>query len=159
MAKDKTNVCRLLDSAGIGYEVREYPVDEGDLSALHAVEMAGLPVEQVFKTLVLRGASGKCFVCCVSAADELDLKKAARAAGEKKCDLIPQKELLPLTGYVRGGCSPIGMKKKFAAFIDETAQLFDAVAVSAGMRGMLALIGPQDLAAYVSAEFADLSVR
>ena len=159
MAKDKTNVCWLLDSAGIGYVVKEYPVDEGDLSALHAVELVGLPAEQVFKTLVLRGMSGACFVCCVSAADELDLKKAARIAGEKKCDLIPQKELLPLTGYVRGGCSPIGMRKKLATFIDETAQLFEAVAVSAGIRGMQVLIGPLDLAGYVSAEFADLIIR
>jgi Cys-tRNA(Pro)/Cys-tRNA(Cys) deacylase len=147
---------RLLDAAGIGYTVKEYAVDESDLSGVHAAALAGLPVSQVFKPRVLRGASGAYVVCCIGAAGELDLKKAARAAGEKKTDLIPVKELLPLTGYVRGGCSPIGMKKQFPTFIDESALLFDTIAISAGVRGVQLLLKPQDLIRYISAEAAAL---
>jgi Cys-tRNA(Pro)/Cys-tRNA(Cys) deacylase len=153
----KTNVMRLLSAAGLSYIVKEYPVDESDLSAVHAAEYLDLPAEQVFKTLVLRGASGSHTVCCIPAAAEVDLKKAAKAAGEKNIDLIPMKELQPLTGYVRGGCSPIGMKKQFPAFIDETAQLFDAIGVSAGERGFQVVLAPEALAVFIGAVFADLT--
>jgi Cys-tRNA(Pro)/Cys-tRNA(Cys) deacylase len=157
MTAKKTNVLRLLDTAGIAYEVKEYAVDEADLSGVHAAELLGLPAEMIFKTLVLRGASLSPLVCCIPVAAELDLKKAARAAGEKSVELIPVKELQPLTGYVRGGCSPIGMKKPFPTFIDETAELFDRIGVSAGQRGMQVLLAPGDLASFVSAVFVDLS--
>jgi len=153
----KTNVMRLLGAAGINFSVKEYPVDESDLSALHAAESLGIPAEQVFKTLVLQGNSGSYFVCCIPATAELDLKKTARAAPEKSAALIPMKDLEPLTGYVRGGCSPIGMKKHFPVLIDETAQLFDTISVSAGERGFQVILSPLDLAGFISARFADLT--
>jgi Cys-tRNA(Pro)/Cys-tRNA(Cys) deacylase len=153
----KTNVTRLLSAAHISYTVREYPVDENDLSAVHAAELLDMPVERIFKTLVLQGASGAYCVCCVPSAAELDLKKTAKAAGEKSIDLIPMKELRPLTGYVRGGCSPIGMKKQFPTFIDETAELFDTIGVSAGERGVQVVIAPADLAGFIGAGFAGLT--
>ena len=153
----KTNVMRLLSAAGINYSVKEYPVDESDLSALHAAEFLGMPAEQVFKTLVLRGASGAYFVCCIPGGAELNLKKTARAVNEKSVDLIPMKDLQPVTGYIRGGCSPVGMKKQFPAFIDETAQLFDTISVSAGERGMQVILSPLDLAGFISAAFVDLT--
>jgi Cys-tRNA(Pro)/Cys-tRNA(Cys) deacylase len=154
----KTNALRLLEAAGIPYTVLSYAVDEDDLSGLHAAELTGFPRERMFKTLVLQGSSLACFVCCIPVADELDLKKAARAAGEKKADLIPVKELLPLTGYVRGGCSPIGMKKPLPVFIDETAELFDTISVSAGCRGVLMVLNPAALIAFIPARTADLTV-
>jgi Cys-tRNA(Pro)/Cys-tRNA(Cys) deacylase len=117
-----------------------------------------MPPEQVFKTLVLQGASGSYIVCCIPAACELDLKKTAKAAKEKSIDLIPMKDILPLTGYVRGGCSPVGMKKQFSTFIDETARLFDAISVSAGERGVQAILSPEDLAKFINAVFADLTI-
>jgi Cys-tRNA(Pro)/Cys-tRNA(Cys) deacylase len=159
----KTNVHRLLDAVGIFYAVAEYEVDELDLSGLHAARMLGIVPERVFKTLVLRDASvpggggGDFLVCCISVADELDLKKAARAGEKKKVELIPVKDLLPLTGYVRGGCSPIGMKKQFPTYIDETAELFDTISISAGARGCQVILNPQDLRCYVSGFFADLA--
>ena len=153
----KTNAMRLLSAAGICYTVKEYAVDESDLSAVHAAESLGMPSEQVFKTLVLQGASGSYVVCCIPASGELDLKKIAKAAKEKSIDLIPMKEILPLTGYVRGGCSPIGMKKQFPTFIDETAQLFDVISVSAGERGVQVIIAPEELAKFIKAEFVDLT--
>jgi Cys-tRNA(Pro)/Cys-tRNA(Cys) deacylase len=162
MNAKKTNVLRLLDAAGIACEVKEYAINEvdskdpPDLSGVHAAELLGLPAEMIFKTLVLKGASLSYIVCCIPVAGELDLKKAARAAGEKSIELIPVKELQPLTGYVRGGCSPIGMKKPFPTFIDETAELFDRIGISAGQRGMQVLLAPGDLASFVSAVFADL---
>jgi Cys-tRNA(Pro)/Cys-tRNA(Cys) deacylase len=154
----KTNVLRLLDAAGIFYEVKEYPVDESDLSGIHAATLLGMPAEQIFKTLVLRGVSGAYAVCCIPCAEELDLKKIARAAGEKGIDLIPVKDLQSLTGYIRGGCSPIGMKKQFPTFIDETAELFDTIGVSAGQRGMQVLLAPADLVKFTGAVLADLTV-
>jgi Cys-tRNA(Pro)/Cys-tRNA(Cys) deacylase len=152
----KTNVIRLLDAAGIQYTVREYTVDD-DLSAVHAAEKLGLPPEQVFKTLVLRGGSGACWVCCIPAQEELDLKKTAMAAGEKNIALIPMKDLEPLTGYVRGGCSPIGMKKKFPVLIDETAELFETISISAGLRGMQIILRPGDLIRFTGALRAGLT--
>jgi Cys-tRNA(Pro)/Cys-tRNA(Cys) deacylase len=157
MAAQKTNALRLLDAAGIAYTVAEYEVDENDLSGVHAAELLGIPPEQVFKTLVLQGSSGAYAVCCIPVAEELDLKKTAQVCGEKKVDLIPVKDLLPLTGYVRGGCSPIGMKKQFPAYIDETAELFDTIGVSAGIRGCQVILKPRDLQEFIAAKFADLT--
>ena len=154
---EKTNVMRLLDAAGIPYRSKEYEVDESDLSGVHAAEMLGQDPDSVFKTLVLKGEKTGYLVCCIPVAEEVDLKKAARAAGDKKVEMIPMKELLPVTGYIRGGCSPIGMKKKFPTYIEETAMLFDEIAVSAGMRGVQILLDPEDLKAYVQAEYADLT--
>jgi Cys-tRNA(Pro)/Cys-tRNA(Cys) deacylase len=148
---------RLLDAAGIAYTVLSYKADKPDLSAVHAAECTGFPAERIFKTLVLQGSSGACLVCCIPAAEELDLKKAARLAGEKKADLVPVKNLLPLTGYVRGGCSPVGMKKSFPTFIDETVMLFDAVSVSAGERGLLMVLSPVDLLRCTRGVTADLT--
>ena len=152
----RTNVMRLLDAAGIAYRTAEYDYDEQDLSGMHAAEASGMPPEQVFKTLVARGEKRGYLVFCIPVCCELDLKKAAKAAGDKKVELIHVKELLPLTGYVRGGCSPIGMKKKFPTYMDETAQLYEEIAVSAGTRGCQVLLSPDDLAAYCGIGFADL---
>ena len=131
----KTNVMRLLDAAGVHYRTAEYEYDESDLSGRHAAEQLDLPAEQVFKTLVARGDKTGPVVFCIPVLDELDLRRAAAVSGNKKVELIHLKELLPLTGYLRGGCSPIGMKKKFPTYIDETCILFDEIAVSAGARG------------------------
>lgn len=152
----KTNAIRLLEQAGVPYEARTYPVDESDLSGLHAAALLGLPAEQVFKTLVLRGAKAGCFVCCIPVGREVDLKLAARAAGEKKAELLPMKELLPVTGYLRGGCSPIGMKKKLPTLIDASAQGWERISVSAGTRGEMVLVEPERLRAVTHAVFAPL---
>ncbi|MEA4965751.1 MAG: Cys-tRNA(Pro) deacylase [Oscillospiraceae bacterium] len=152
----KTNVMRLLDAAKRPYRAAEYEWDERDLSGAHAAAALGTPPEQVFKTLVARGEKMGHLVFCIPVCCELDLKKAAKAAGDKKVELIPVKELLPLTGYLRGGCSPIGMKKKFPTYMDETAQLYEEIGVSAGARGCQILISPDDLAAYCGLAFADL---
>lgn len=153
----KTNVMRLLEQAGIVYRAAEYPFDETDLNGMHAAEGIGMPPEQVFKTLAARGERRGYLVFCIPVCCELDLKKAARAAGDKKVELLPVKELLPLTGYLRGGCSPIGMKKKFPTFLEETAQLYEEIAVSAGQRGCQVILAPQDLAVYTQAVFSDLA--
>ena len=153
---NKTNVMRLLDAAKLPYEAREYAYDENDLSGLHAAEGIGEPPEQIFKTLVARGEKQGYLVFCIPVCCELDLKKAAKAAGDKKVELIHVKELLPLTGYLRGGCSPIGMKKTVPTFLDETAQLFDTIAVSAGQRGCQVILQPDALADYCEAALCDL---
>lgn len=152
----KTNVMRLLDKEHIEYETVEYSVDENDLSGTHVAEVLGQPPEQVFKTLVLKGDKNGYLVCCIPAAEELDLKKAAKVIKEKKVEMIPVKELLGVTGYIRGGCSPIGMKKKFPTFLDETGILFDKIAVSAGVRGAQVIINPEKLCTYVKGQFVDL---
>lgn len=152
----KTNVCRLLDAAGIEYALIEYAVDESDLSAVHVADELGEDVDTVFKTIVLEGDKTKHFVCVVPGACEVDLKKAARASGNKSCKPIAQKELLPLTGYIRGGCCPIGMKKLFPTYIDETCLLSEKIYISAGQRGMQLRLNPQDLIDYVPATTADL---
>lgn len=138
----KTNVMRLLDAANISYESKEYEVDEKDLSGSHAADMMGADHDTIFKTLVLKGEKTGYLVCCIPVDEELDLKKVAKAAHDKKVEMIPMKDLLPLTGYIRGGCSPIGMKKKFPLYIEETAILFEKIAVSAGQRGVQILLSP-----------------
>ena len=154
---NKTNVMRLLDAVGIDYAPLEYEVDEQDLSGVHTAALLGRPPEEIFKTLVLQGERTGYFVCCIPCCEELDLKKAAKAAGDKKAELLPMKELLGVTGYLRGGCSPIGMKKKFPTFLDETCMLFDRIAVSAGLRGAMVYLTPQALTAYVQAAHRDLT--
>lgn len=154
--QEKTNVMRLLDAAGISYRVQEYEVDENDLSGIHVANQIGEDPDSVFKTLVLKGEKRGYLVCCIPVAEELDLKKVARAVGDKKVEMLPMKELLPTTGYIRGGCSPIGMKKKFPTFIDEAALNYETIAVSAGQRGFQVLLSPQALADYVGAKLLDL---
>lgn len=153
----KTNVMRLLEQAKINYTTREYEVDEADLSGEHVAKQIGFATEQVFKTLVARGEKKGILVFCIPVNSELNLKKAATAVGDKKIEMIHVKDLLGLTGYIRGGCSPIGMKKKFPTFIDETALLFDDITVSAGVRGCQIILNPEHLIQYVSAEVHDLT--
>ena len=152
----KTNAVRLVEAAGIPCREAFYAYDEQDLRGTHAADAVGLPYEQVFKTLVARGSKTGIHVFCIPVCCELDLKKAARAAGDKNMELIAVKELLALTGYIRGGCSPVGMKKKYPTYFDETAILWDTIAVSAGERGHQMLLPPQPLAALVDAEFVDI---
>ena len=155
---NKTNACRILDSKGIAYELIPYEVDENDLGAQHIADQLGEDIDQVFKTLVLKGDKIGYFVCVIPGNDELDLKKTAKATGNKNCDLIPMKELLPLTGYIRGGCSPVGMKKQFQTFIHETCELFDYIYVSAGVRGLQFKLNPQDLIQVADMTIADLTI-
>ncbi|MDE5643102.1 MAG: Cys-tRNA(Pro) deacylase [Muribaculaceae bacterium] len=155
-AINKTNAARLLSGAGVDYELIPYEVDENNLAADHVAESLGEDINRVFKTLVLKGERTGHFVCVVPGNREVDLKKAARAAGDKKADLIPMKELLPLTGYIRGGCSPVGMKKPFPVFFHNTATDFDYIYVSAGQRGLQLKLAPADLIAYVGASVCDL---
>lgn len=145
MKIQKTNAARLLDSKKIAYELVPYQVDESDLSAVHVAEQLSEPIEQVFKTLVLRGDKSGFFVCVIPGADELNLKFAAKVSGNKSCDLIPMKDILGVTGYIRGGCSPLGMKKKFPTFIHNTASLYPFIYVSGGVRGLQIKIEPQKL--------------
>lgn len=152
----KTNAMRMLDRAKIPYEVRAYEVDENDLSGEHVASQLGEDFECVFKTLVLKGERTGYIVCCIPVHRELDLKKAAKAAGDKRAEMLPLKELLPVTGYIRGGCSPVGMKKHFPTFIHQSAQAQDHIAVSAGVRGAQIILSPQDLQTAVQAQFADL---
>ena len=154
-----TNAMRLLTKANIPYETSEYPVDESDLSGVHAAEALGVEPDRVFKTLVARGDKKGLSVFCIPVAEELDVKKCAAVTGDKKIEMIHVRELLGLTGYIRGGCSPIGMKKKYPTYIDETAQLFDTVYVSAGMRGRQLILAPDDLRAFTQAQYADLTRR
>ena len=158
MAITKTNAMRRLDAARIPYRVMEYTVDENDLSGTHIAEQIGLPYGQVFKTLVAKGDKTGPVVFCIPCDAEIDLKRAASLTGNKKIEMIHVKDLLALTGYIRGGVSPIGMKKKFPTCIDETAILFDTIDVSAGMRGAQILLNPQALADYIGAQFAELTV-
>ncbi|MBE6542335.1 MAG: Cys-tRNA(Pro) deacylase [Ruminococcaceae bacterium] len=152
----KTNAMRLLENAGISFDTMEYEVDESDLSGVHIADVLGTDPDTVFKTLVCRDDKNSYFVFCIPVAYELDLKKCAVQAGVKRIEMIHVKELLPLTGYIRGGCSPVGMKKKFPTFIDETAILYDKIYVSAGQRGLQFVINPEDLAEFVGARFVDL---
>ena len=152
----KTNVVRLLETAHIPFATHEYEYDENDLAAQHVADALGQDINRVFKTLVLRGDRTGLFVCVVPGNSEVNLKKAAAAAGDKKAEMIAMKELLPLTGYIRGGCSPIGMKKPFPTFFHTTALDYDKIYVSAGVRGLQLEISPEDLIRYVGAEVTDL---
>lgn len=160
MAKEKiqkTNAMRLLDSAGLDYEMASYDYDESDLSGVHAAAELGVSPEIVFKTLVTRGDGNAFFVFVIPVAESLDLKKAAKASGNKKVEMIHVKEILDITGYIRGGCSPIGMKKPFPTYIDETAQLYEKIYFSAGKRGVQIILDPEELASVTGGIFTDLT--
>lgn len=154
----KTNAVRLVQQAGIPCEERFYEFDEKDLNGLHAAQAIGMPPEQVFKTLVARGSRTGIHVFCIPVCCELDLKKAAAAAGDKSIELVAVKELLSLTGYIRGGCSPVGMKKQYPTYFEEACQLYETIAVSAGARGHQMLLPPEPLIQLTGAKIADLIV-
>lgn len=156
--ESKTNAIREVEAAGVPCEVRTFECEEA-LSGLEVADMLGLDHDRVFKTLVTVGKSGEHYVFMVPVAEELDLKRAAKAVGEKAVEMIKSRELLPLTGYVHGGCSPIGMKKQFPTVIDETAQLFDAICFSGGRIGCQLEMSPDNLAKLVPLRFADITVR
>lgn len=158
MKINKTNAARLLDKAGVAYQLVPYEVDESDLSATHVAGQLGENVNQVFKTLVLHGDKSGYFVCVIPGAEEVDLKKAAKASGNKSCRMIPMKDLLSVTGYIRGACSPIGMKKHFPTYIHHTAELFDILYVSAGQRGLQLQLSPSDLIRETRAIISDLTL-
>lgn len=152
----KTNAVRLVEQAKIPCREAFYEFDEKDLNGIHAAQALNMPAEQVFKTLVARGERIGINVFCIPVCCELDLKKAAKAAGDKNMELVAVKELLPLTGYIRGGCSPVGMKKKYPTYLDETCILWEEIAVSAGERGHQMILNPEALAQLVSAELVDI---
>lgn len=152
----KTNAIRLVQQAGISCTEVFYAYDENDLNGNHAAKAIGFPPEQVFKTLVARGAKTGIHVFCIPVCFELDLKKAARAIADKSVQMIAVKELLALTGYIRGGCSPVGMKKLYPTHFDETVQLYDKIAVSAGERGHQMIVPPHELVSLVSGDYFDL---
>lgn len=152
----KTNAARLLDQLRIPYELVPYEVDENDLGAAHIAEQLGQPIERLFKTLVLRGDKTGLFVCVIPGAEEVDLKKAAKVTGNKKVEMIHVKELLPLTGYIRGGCSPIGMKKPLPTWFHQTIMNYESIYCSAGQRGLQFNIAPNDLIRAAKGSIADL---
>ena len=158
MAKkiEKTNAARLLDRAKIAYEIVPYEVDENNLAATHVAEQLGEPIERVYKTLVLRGDRTGHFVCIIQGDKEVNLKAAAKISGNKSAEMIPMKELLPTTGYIRGGCTPIGMKKRFQTFIDTTCTQYDYIYISAGVRGLQLKLNPEQLISFVDAQVADI---
>ena len=151
MKIEKTNAARILDKAKIKYDLIPYDVDEDDLSAVHVAAKLNEPIEKVFKTLVLHGDKTGYFVCVIPGGEEVDLKKASAISGNKNCRMIPMKELFPVTGYIRGACSPVGMKKHFPTYIHESCRDFEQVYVSAGKRGLQLMIAPADLIAEVRA--------
>jgi len=152
----KTNAMRIIESAGIEYTAHEYDVDEDDLTGITVANKIGAEPESVFKTLVTSGDKTGYTVFCIPVTSELDLKKAAAASGNKKIEMIKMKDLQPVTGYIRGGCSSIGMKKHFPTYIDETAILFDVISVSAGVRGTQMKLNPEKLKEVLRGEFVDL---
>ncbi len=154
---NKTNAMRLLEQADIPFRIETYEFDDEHLSGEHVASQVSLPADQIFKTLVVRGDKKGIMVFCIPVTMELDLKKAARAAGDKKIEMTHVKELLGLTGYIRGGCSPIGMKKKYPTWIDETAMLYDEIAVSGGVRGIQIIINPERLKDFVQAVYSDVT--
>lgn len=156
MKINKTNAARLLDRSGVRYELIPYEVDENDLAAWHVAEQLGENIEQVFKTLVLRGDKTGLLVCVVPGDAEVDLKKAARASGNKSVEMIHLKELLPATGYIRGGCSPIGMKRPFPTYIHSSCLGFGFIYISAGVRGLQIKIAPDDLVRFTGAAVTEL---
>ena len=153
----KTNAARLLDQAGVRYELREYTVDEEDLSAPHVAEAIGMPPEQVFKTLVVRGDRSGVLLACIPGNAELNLRALAAASGNKKVELVAVKEVLGLTGYIRGGVSPVGAKKPYPLYLDETADLWEVISVSGGLRGLQILVAPADLARVTEAQRCDIA--
>lgn len=155
---NKTNAARQLDQLKVNYKLIPYEVDENNLGAEHIAELLGQPIERVFKTLVLRGDKTGLFVCVIPGAEEVDLKKAAKVTGNKKVEMIHVKELLPLTGYIRGGCSPIGMKKPLPTWFHQTLTDYDTVYCSAGQRGLQFHIAPQDLLRAAKGTLADLTI-
>ena len=152
----KTNCCRILDARHISYELLTYEWSEDALDAISVADKIDMPHEQVFKTLVLRGDNLPVFVIIVPGNAEVSLNNVAKSTGNTACSLLPMQELYPLTGYVRGGCSPIGMKKQFPTFLEETALLFDTISISPGQRGMQILIAPDDLIKASNASIANL---
>ena len=154
----KTNAVRLVQQAGIPCREEFYEFDENDLNGNHAAKAIGFPPEQVFKTLVVRGVKQGVMVFCIPVCCELDLKRAAKAAGDKSVEMLPVKDLLNVTGYIRGGCSPVGMKKKYPTYIDEVCLLFEEIAVSAGERGHQMILPPQELVRLVDAKLVDIIV-
>ncbi|MFV0539200.1 MAG: Cys-tRNA(Pro) deacylase [Dysgonomonas sp.] len=157
MKIDKTNAIRLLDKLKINYSLIPYEVDESDLSAVHVAEQLNESVSQVFKTLVLKGDKSGYFVCIIPSAKELNLKTAAKVSGNKNCDMIPMKDLLAVTGYIRGACSPIGMKKQYPTYIDKTVEEHSLIYISAGKRGLQIYIKPQDLFQIVNFKVENLT--
>lgn len=157
MKINKTNAARLLDKAKIKYELVSYVVDENNLAATHVAEQLGENIDQVFKTLVLRGDRNGIFVCVIPGDKEVDLKAAAKISGNKSAEMLAVKELLPVTGYIRGGCSPIGMKKHFPTYIHHTASDFEYIYISAGLRGLQLKLSPSDLIAYSGAEIGEIA--
>lgn len=157
--KNKTNAMRMLENAHIEYTPLEYEVDENDLSGMHIAQQLKMDPDMMFKTIVARGEKRGILVFCIPVSCEIDLKKAASAAGDKRVELLPVKELLGITGYIRGGCSPIGMKKKFPTYIDETCTLYEKITVSAGVRGCQLLLDQKQLCDFVEAGICDLTAN
>ncbi len=155
----KTNAARMLDQLKMAYELIPYEVDEENLGAEHIAELLGEPIERIFKTLVLRGDKTGLFVCVIPGAEEVDLKKAAKVTGNKKVEMIHVKELLPLTGYIRGGCSPIGMKKPLPTWFHQSVMNYDKVYCSAGQRGIQFCIAPADLVRAAKGSIADVIAK
>lgn len=155
----KTNAMRELDVAGIAYRVISYSVDESDLSGIHVADQLGEDKNQVFKTLVTVATSGSYVVCCIPVAEELDLKAAARVAHEKSLAMVHVKDLLGITGYIRGGCSPVGMKRRFPVIIDETCMLFDRIMISGGRRGVQLHLDSEELIDFLGAQVADICMK
>lgn len=152
----KTNAMRILDKSNIQYSIKEYPVDENDLSGVHVAKVLGMDERMLFKTLLLKGEKRGYLVCCIPVAEELDMKKAAKAAGDKSVTMLPLKDLTAVSGYLRGGCSPIGMKRQYPTFIESTATAYDSIAISGGKRGVQIIIAPNSLSEFIGAEFCDL---
>ena len=155
----KTNAMRMLNAAKIKYEILEYEVDENDLSGIHIAEQVGFPPEQMFKTLVTKGDKTGPLVFCIPVAEEIDLRRAATITGNKRIEMIHVKDLLSLTGYIRGGVSPIGMKKKFPTWVHESAMDFDRITVSSGTRGAQLLLDRDALLHFIDARTADLTAK
>ena len=153
----KTNAARILDELGLAYELVAYETEEEDLSAVHAAASVGENIDQVYKTLVLKGDKTGYFVCVIGGAKELNLKAAARASGNKSCEMLHVKDLVAVTGYMRGGCSPLGMKKHFPVFVDQACLQWDFIYVSAGKRGLQLKLHPQDLLKAAAAHTAALT--
>ena len=153
----KTNAARILDGLGVPYELKEYPVDPDDLSAVHVAEMVGMPVEQVFKTLVARGDKTGVLMACIPGDGELDLKELAAVSGNKRVEMVHLNEVLGLTGYVRGGCSPLGAKKAYPVYLDASAETQQTISISAGKRGEQILLAPADLIRAANATVAKLN--